>query len=70
MALVTMTLPLCDMCGAISLPSERLPDGTPNPARKHPEQQKRCGTCKSHRWNYKALEAKQHQRAQRKLARA
>jgi hypothetical protein len=56
MAIVTMRLPLCDRCGAVTLPSEKLPDGSLNPAREHPELHKRCGTCKSPLWNYKATE--------------
>jgi hypothetical protein len=57
-ALKTIVVPECDVCGEIWLPDKRLPDGSPNPARKNPEQCNRCGKCKTPRWNYKARDAK------------
>jgi hypothetical protein len=51
MAIVTMRLPKCDKCGSISLPREKMPDGTLNPARENPALQKRCPICKSPYWN-------------------
>jgi hypothetical protein len=66
MAIVTMKIPMCDMCLEVTLPSKRLADGSLNPARKNPELQKRCGKCKSPSWNWKAEEAKAKKRAQRK----
>lgn len=57
MALIKVTLPLCDICGEPWLPDKRLPDGSKNPAYEFPELSKRCGKCKSMRWNWKMKEA-------------
>lgn len=57
MGIKTVKLPVCDVCGEMWLPDKRLPDGSHNPAREHPELCKRCGKCKTPRWNYKAKEA-------------
>lgn len=53
MAIRMVAIPECDVCGEIWLPDKRLPDGSPNPARENPRLSKRCGKCKSPRWNYK-----------------
>lgn len=57
MAIVKIEVPQCDVCGEIWLPDKRLPDGSLNPARKHPEKCKRCGKCKTPRWNEIARKA-------------
>jgi hypothetical protein len=44
-------IPFCDQCGKPWLPDFLLADGTPNPLFEHPEDCKRCGKCKSTRWN-------------------
>jgi len=53
----TVKVPVCDVCGQMWLPDKRLPDGSHNPAFDNPELCKRCGKCKTPRWNYKAREA-------------
>jgi len=57
MAIITKDLPLCDTCGECWLPDRILPDHTPNPAFLDPSQCKRCGKCKSMRWNHKQRDA-------------
>ena len=51
MAIRKIPVPFCDVCGEPSLPRHRLADGTINPIFEHPERTKRCGKCKSTRWN-------------------
>jgi len=46
-------LPKCDVCGEMWLPDKILPGGILNPARIDPSSCKRCGKCKTPRWNYK-----------------
>ena len=53
MAIRMVALPECDKCGEIWLPDKRLPDGSPNPARENPRLSKRCGKCKTPRWNWR-----------------
>ena len=51
MAIKTIPVPFCDQCDEPWLPKHLLADGTPNPIFEHPEDSKRCGKCKSTRWN-------------------
>ena len=51
MAIKKIKIPFCDQCGKPWLPDFLLADGTPNPLFEHPEDCKRCGKCKSTRWN-------------------
>lgn len=57
MAIRLVAVPECDKCGEIWLPDKQLPSGKLNPARERPELCKRCGKCKSPRWNYKERSA-------------
>lgn len=71
MAVRVIEVPECDVCGELWLPDKRLPDGSINPARKNPKLCKRCGKCKSPRWNFKEkLEAKQAKRKVEEEAKA
>ena len=51
MAVKRIPVPFCDVCGKPWLPKHRLADGTVNPVFEKPEKSKRCGKCKSTRWN-------------------
>lgn len=51
MAVKNIPVPFCDVCGEPWLPKFKQPDGTHNPIFNHPEQSKRCGKCKTTRWN-------------------
>ena len=51
MAVKRIPVPFCDVCGKPWLPKHRLADGTVNPVFENPEKSKRCGKCKSTRWN-------------------
>jgi hypothetical protein len=51
MSIKKVKIPFCDQCGKPWLPDFLLADGTPNPLFEHPENCKRCGKCKSTRWN-------------------
>ena len=51
MAIRNIPVPFCDECGEPWLPKFKLPDGTHNPIFDHPEDSKRCGKCKTTRWN-------------------
>lgn len=47
MAIRTMDIPECDVCGELTLPQK-------GPGRENPrENHKRCGKCKSPRWDWK-----------------
>lgn len=50
-AINKIPVPFCDVCGDPFLPKFKLPDGTHNPIFDKPEQSKRCGKCKTTRWN-------------------
>ena len=50
MAIKKIPVPFCDQCGEPWLPKFRM-NGDSNPIFDHPEQSKRCGKCKSTRWN-------------------
>jgi hypothetical protein len=50
-AIKKIPVPFCDVCGEPWLPKVKLPDGTHNPIFDHPENSKRCGKCKTTRWN-------------------
>lgn len=58
MAVKNINLPKCDVCGEFWLPDKRLPDGSLNPARENPRLSKRCGKCKTPRWNEKERSSK------------
>lgn len=51
MAVIMKLIPKCDVCKAEWLPDKRLPDLSPNPAFDNPRLCKRCGKCKTPRWN-------------------
>jgi hypothetical protein len=51
MAIKKIQVPFCDVCGEPWLPKHRSTDGTVNPLFEKPEKSKRCGKCKSTRWN-------------------
>ena len=51
MAIRKIPVPFCDVCGEPWLPKHRAADGTVNPLFEKPEKSKRCGKCKSTRWN-------------------
>ena len=51
MAIKKIPVPFCDSCDEPWLPKFRAADGTPNPIFENPELSKRCGKCKSTRWN-------------------
>jgi len=51
MAVKKIPVPFCDVCGEPWLPKHRAADGTVNPLFEKPENSKRCGKCKSTRWN-------------------
>ena len=51
MAIRKIPVPFCDVCGEPWLPKHRAADGTVNPLFENPEKSKRCGKCKSTRWN-------------------
>jgi hypothetical protein len=51
MAIKEIKVPFCDVCGEPWLPKFHQANGMPNPIFEHPEQSKRCGKCKSTRWN-------------------
>ena len=51
MAIKKIKIPFCDVCLKPWMPDFLLADGTPNPIFYHPEDSKRCGKCKSTRWN-------------------
>ena len=56
MAVKSIPVPFCDECGEPWLPKFKLPDGTHNPIFDHPEDSKRCGKCKTTRWNAAGLD--------------
>jgi hypothetical protein len=51
MAIIVREIPKCDVCGGEWLPDRQLPDGSTNPAFDDPRKCKRCGKCKTPRWN-------------------
>jgi DNA-directed RNA polymerase subunit M/transcription elongation factor TFIIS len=51
MAVKKISVPFCDVCGEPWLPKHRLANGTINPVFENPDRSKRCGKCKSTRWN-------------------
>lgn len=51
MAIRKIKIPFCDQCKKPWMPEFLLSDGTQNPLFDHPEDCKRCGKCKSTRWN-------------------
>jgi hypothetical protein len=51
MAIVMRRLPQCDVCGGVWLPGRQLPGGKLNEAFDNPQLCKRCGKCKTPRWN-------------------
>ena len=51
MAVKRIPVPFCDECGEPWLPKFKLSDGTHNPIFDKPERSKRCGKCKTTRWN-------------------
>ena len=54
-------VPFCDECGEPWLPKFRLADGTRNPIFDHPEDSKRCGKCKTTRWNAAGVDRRRKQ---------
>lgn len=64
MAIITRQIPKCDVCGGEWLPDKRLRDGSHNPAFDDPGLCKRCGKCKTPRWNEIAKNETNEQRGE------
>lgn len=63
MAVKNIPVPFCDQCGEPWLPKFKQPDGTHNPIFDNPEESKRCGKCKTTRWNAAGVDKRRKDQA-------